>query len=100
MMLKTDSGSMVTGDGLARPAHQARNGRPQDASSSATRSGARSSAARPIAATAAASMNSTLAPESLTIAAKSAGVEDGAIGATATPARSAPRNVAAYSIEL
>ena len=45
-------------------------------------------------------MNRIFAPESFTIAAKSCGVEDGAKGATATPARNAPRKVATYSIEL
>ena len=40
------------------------------------------------------------APESAAIAATEAGVSEGAIGATATPARRAPRKTATYSIEL
>jgi len=44
-------------------------------------------------------MNKIFAAASFTIAAKSVGVDDGASGATATPARNAPRNTAAYSIE-
>src|ERR1044072_5166911 len=99
MMLKVQSGSIETGGGrVPGAAHQALNGPPHPLSSSDTRSGA--SAEAPIAAAVASSMNRIFAPESFTIAAKSCGVEDGAKGATATPARNAPRKVATYSIEL
>src|SRR3954467_2050459 len=99
MMLKVQSGSIGTGRGLAPGApHHALNGRPHPPSSSDTPNGA--SAETPIAAAVASSMNRIFAPESFTIAAKSCGVEDGAKGATATPARNAPRKVATYSIEL
>jgi hypothetical protein len=101
MMLNTHSGSTWTGAGFApSAAHQARNDRPASPSSSAMRRTVGTTSAVAIAAAVAPSMNSSLAPESLTIAAKSCGVEDGASGATATPARNAPRKVATYSIEL
>ncbi len=46
------------------------------------------------------SRNKSLAPQSAIIAAREAGVEEGASGAIATPARKAPRKTAAYSIEV
>src|SRR3954471_4917482 len=99
MMLKVQSGSIGTGRGLvAGAAHHALHGRPHPPSSSDTRHGA--SAETPIAAAVAWSMNRIFAPESFTIAAKSCAAEDGATGATATPARKAPRKAATYSIEL
>src|SRR3954454_13833315 len=99
MILKVHSGSIETGFGLLPgAAHQVLNGRPHRQSSSETRNGA--SAAEPIADAVVSSMNRMLAPESFTIAAKSCGVDDGASGATAAPARNAPRKVATYSIEL
>src|SRR5476649_2649591 len=99
MMLKVQSGSIVTSSGFVPgAAHHAPNGRPHAPPSSETRKGA--SAADPIAAAVVSSMNRIFAPESFTIAAKSCGVEDGAKGATATPARNAPRKIATYSIEL
>src|SRR3954447_13648220 len=99
MILKVQSGSIETGFGRrpGAPAHEL-NGRPHPPSSSETRRGA--FAAAPMAAAVASSMNRIFAFASFTMAAKSWGVEDGASGATATPARSAPRNVAAYSSEL
>ena len=42
-----------------------------------------------------ASRKNSLAPQSATMPAMASGVEDGAIGATATPARKPPRNTAA-----
>src|SRR3954454_3819166 len=99
MILKVQSGSILTGfGGVPGAAHHARNGRPHPLSSSETVEAA--SAASPIADAVVSSMNRIFAPESFTIAAKSCGVEDGASGATATPARNAPRKVATYSIEL
>src|SRR4051812_18656254 len=99
MILKVQSGSIVTGFGLVLgAAHHALNGRPHPPPSSETRNGA--SAAAPIADAVVSSMNRIFAPESFTIAAKSCGVEDGASGATATPARNAPRKVATYSMLL
>src|ERR1700710_2324258 len=99
MMLKVQPESIATGFGFAPgAAHQVLNGRPHAPSSSETRKGA--SADGPIAAAVTSSMNRIFAPESFTIAAKSCGVEDGASGATAAPARNAPRKVATYSIEL
>src|SRR6266568_2698262 len=98
-MLNTQSGSIATAAGFAPlAAHQALNGRPAAPSSSATRNTNGPTSAVAIAAAAAASMNSTLAPQSFSIAAKSVGVDDGANGATATPARNAPRKAATYSI--
>src|SRR5437868_12564290 len=99
MILKVQSGSIETGRGrVPGGASQAPKGRPQPRSSRETRNGA--SAAGPIADAVVSSMNRIFAPESFTIAAKSCGVDDGASGATATPARNAPRNVATYSIPL
>src|SRR3979490_1807090 len=99
MMLKVHSGSIVAGFGFVPgAAHHALHGRPHALSSSDTRN--RAPAQAPIAAAVPWSMNRIFAPESFTIAAKSCGVEDGAKGATATPARNAPRKVATYSIEL
>ena len=93
MMLKVQSGSMLTGLGLVLSgAHQALNGRPHAPSSSETPKGR--PADGPITAAVTWSMNRIFAPESSTIAAKSCGVEDGASGATATPARNAPRKLA------
>ena len=43
------------------------------------------------------SRNRIFAPQSASIVAKASGVDDGASGATATPARSAPRKIAPYS---
>src|ERR1700748_2690674 len=99
MMLKVQSGSIGTGCGLVPgAAHHALNGRPHPPSSRDTRNGA--SAETPTAAAVASSMNRIFAPESFTIAAKSCGVEDGAKGATPTPARNAPRKGATYSMQL
>src|SRR3954462_8250278 len=99
MMLKVHSGSIDTGCGrVPGDAHHLLNGRPHPPSSSETRNGA--AAADPMVAAVVSSMNRILAPESFTIAAKSFGVEDGASGATAMPARNAPKKVATYSIEL
>ncbi len=44
-----------------------------------------------------ASRNRILAPQSASIVANASGVDDGASGATATPARKAPRKIAPYS---
>ncbi|MCY1219100.1 hypothetical protein D9M72_310620 [compost metagenome] len=46
-----------------------------------------------------ASVNRMRAPASATMPARLSGVDDGASGATTTPARTAPRYTAAYSIE-
>src|SRR3954449_8009021 len=99
MMLKLQSGSMLTGFGrVPGAAHQALNGLAHPPLSSDTRKAA--SAAAPIATAVVSSMKRIFAPESFAIAAKSCGVDDGASGATAMPARSAPRKAATYSIEL
>jgi hypothetical protein len=44
-----------------------------------------------------ASRNRIFAPQSASIVTNASGVDDGASGATATPARSAPRKIAPYS---
>src|SRR4051794_9321569 len=99
MMLKVHSGSMDSGWGrVPGDTHHLLNGRPHPPSSSDTRNGA--AAADPIVAAVVSSINRILAPESFTIAAKSCGVEDGVSGATAMPARKAPKKLATYSIEL
>lgn len=91
---------MVTGAGtVPGAAIQPENGAPALLSSNAIRRRSPGSGASFMAPAANASMNNNLAPQSCTIAAKSRGVEDGASGATATPARSAPRNVTTYSAE-
>ena len=94
MMLKGQPGCGVTGCGrLPGGASQCSRSRPAVEPSSVMRgmpsgSGAISSAA-------AASANNSIAPASSIMRARLAGVAPGASGATATPARSAPRNTAA-----
>ena len=99
MMLKVQSGAIATAAGRAPwGAIQCVKGSPAEPSSSETRGQAEATESK--VSRVDSSRNSTCAPQSVTIAARLAGVEDGASGATATPARSAPRNTTRYSTEL
>ena len=98
MMLKVQSGAMATGDGFA----------PTGASQWLRLSPARSSSSEIVGqgssrvskiSRVVASRNSSLAAQSAIIAARLAGVEEGARGATTTPARRAPTKTARYSID-
>src|ERR1700674_2399525 len=93
MMLNGASGTTATGSGLAPGgASQAT----KDASSSPTRwmGGSPSHTAAT-----SASANSIFAPQSASMARKLVGEDEGASGAAAAPARSAPRKLTTYSKE-
>src|SRR3978361_1177485 len=100
MMLNGASGATSTCAGaLPSGSSQSSNARPgatlpDDGSSSEMQS--RASPEPPSASSAAASAKSQRASASFRTETKLSGVTDGASGATATPARNAPRNTAAY----
>src|SRR5271170_4212700 len=96
MVLKTQFGATTILVGAApEGAIQSVKRAPSACPSRATRGASTS----PSALSAVASRNIILAPQSRAIAARLAGVEPGAKGATATPARSAPRKTTTYSID-
>src|SRR3569623_2954549 len=101
MMVNAQSGRISTGACVAPgAASQSLNGRAASLSSSAisvARIDARTGA---IASPTVLSTNSSRASASSAIVARLSGEEEGASGATATPARNAPRNTAAYAIEV
>ena len=95
MMLKAVPGCTSAGSGVAPSgASQSTSERPMAEPSSATRA-MPPGCAGPITSAAPASAKRMRASASEIMRARLAGVEPGASGATATPARSAPRNTAA-----
>ena len=101
MMLNGASGSTATGcartpSGMSHAA----SGSPALLPSSVTRRSVPASSLPAVAFALAASTKRCRAPESATMAASCSGVALGGSGAATTPARSAPRNTATYSIDV
>ena len=99
MMLNAQPGSISTAGAVAPSgASQASKGWPTSEPSRDTFGAA--TATSPISLATAASTKKILAPESAIITPRLSAVDEGANGATATPARRAPKNAATYSIEV
>ena len=100
MMLNASAGAISTGAGRAPPgARHCEKGSPAAESSSAIRLIEKPPALARLAAVDA-SRKRCVAPLSMTMPASCSAVDDGASGETTTPARSAPRNSVAYSMEV
>src|SRR5262245_24101659 len=99
MMLNAASGSTVTGAGvLSSGASHACTAVPAAPPSMLTSLSPAGSACPASAEATGASRNRIVAALSASIVTSASGVEDGASGATATPARNAPRNTQTYSM--